>query len=82
MAACFRRRVGHAYGFETLLAEQGSAMDAALWAAYRALEERAALTGRMSARMQERGQTSAGPALPRADGRDAAAGRTHPPVKG
>ena len=54
----FRCRVGHAYSFETLLAEQGSAMDAALWAAYRALKERAALTGRMGARMQERGQTS------------------------
>lgn len=54
----FRCRVGHAYSFETLLAEQGSAMDAALWAAYRALEERAALTARMGARMRERGQAS------------------------
>lgn len=54
----FRCRVGHAYSFESLLAEQGSAMDAALWAAYRALEERAALTARMGARMQERGQAS------------------------
>lgn len=54
----FRCRVGHAYSFETLLADQGSAMDAALWAAYRALEERAALTARMGARMRERGQTA------------------------
>lgn len=54
----FRCRVGHAYSFESLLAEQGSAMDAALWAAYRALEERAALTSRMGARMHERGQAS------------------------
>ncbi|MBW3570461.1 MAG: chemotaxis protein CheB [Gemmatimonadetes bacterium] len=54
----FRCRVGHAYSFESLLAEQGSAMDAALWAAYRALEERAALTARMGARMKERGQAS------------------------
>lgn len=53
----FRCRVGHAYSFENLLAAQGSSMDAALWAAYRALEERAALTERMGARMEERGQT-------------------------
>jgi two-component system chemotaxis response regulator CheB len=54
----FRCRVGHAYSIETLLAEQGSSMDAALWAAYRALEERAALTERMAERMRERGQLS------------------------
>lgn len=54
----FRCRVGHAFSIENLLAAQGSAMDAALWAAYRALEERAALTARMGARMEERGQTS------------------------
>lgn len=54
----FRCRVGHAYSIENLLAAQGSSMDAALWAAYRALEERAALTARMGARMEERGQTS------------------------
>lgn len=57
----FRCRVGHAYSIETLLAEQGAGMDAALWAAYRALEERAALTERMAERMRERGQ----PALQR-----------------
>ena len=54
----FRCRVGHAYSIETLLAEQGAGMDAALWAAYRALEERAALTERMAERMRERGQGS------------------------
>jgi two-component system chemotaxis response regulator CheB len=52
----FRCRVGHAYSMETLLAEQASSMDAAVWAAYRALEERAALTERMAQRMGERGQ--------------------------
>jgi two-component system, chemotaxis family, protein-glutamate methylesterase/glutaminase len=52
----FRCRVGHAYSMETLLAEQGASMDAALWTAYRALEERAALTERMAERMRERGQ--------------------------
>jgi two-component system chemotaxis response regulator CheB len=54
----FRCRVGHAYSVETLLAEQGSGMDAALWTAYRALEERAALTERMAERMRERSQPS------------------------
>ena len=54
----FRCRVGHAYSIENLLAAHGSSMDAALWAAYRALEERAALTARMGARMEERGQES------------------------
>jgi len=52
----FRCRVGHAYSIENLLAAQGTALDAALWAAYRALEERAALTERMAERMRERGQ--------------------------
>jgi two-component system, chemotaxis family, protein-glutamate methylesterase/glutaminase len=54
----FRCRVGHAYSMETLLAEQESSLDAALWAAYRALEERAALVERMMERMQDRGQDS------------------------
>lgn len=54
----FRCRVGHAYSVETLLAEQSAGLDAALWAAYRALEERAALTERMAERMRERGQAS------------------------
>jgi two-component system chemotaxis response regulator CheB len=53
----FRCRVGHAYSIESLLAGQGTALDAALWAAYRALEERAALTERMAERMRERGQS-------------------------
>lgn len=52
----FRCRVGHAYSIENLLAAQGTALDAALWAAYRALEERAALTERMAERMRGRGQ--------------------------
>lgn len=56
--ARFRCRVGHGYSMETLLAEQGASLDAALWAAYRALEERAALTERMAERMRERAQPS------------------------
>lgn len=56
--SCFRCRVGHAYSMETLLAEQSTGLDAALWAAYRALEERAALTERMMERMRRRGQAA------------------------
>lgn len=52
----FRCRVGHAYSVETLLAEQGGAMEAALWTAFQALEERTALTRSMSERMARRGQ--------------------------
>jgi two-component system chemotaxis response regulator CheB len=52
----FRCRVGHAYSMENLLAGQSASLDAALWTAYRALEERAALTDRMAVRMRERNQ--------------------------
>ncbi|MBB4638214.1 chemotaxis protein CheB [Longimicrobium terrae] len=52
----FRCRVGHAYSMENLLAGQSAALDAALWTAYRALEERAALTARMADRMRDRSQ--------------------------
>lgn len=52
----FRCRVGHAYSVETLLSEQGTAMEAALWTALRALEERAALSKGMAERMERRGQ--------------------------
>lgn len=51
----FRCRTGHAYSPETLLARQGETLDAALWAAVRALEENAALARRMERRLRERG---------------------------
>ncbi|MBV8295916.1 MAG: chemotaxis protein CheB [Acidimicrobiia bacterium] len=53
----FRCRVGHAYSTESLLADQRQALEAALWAAVVALEERADLAKRLSDRMHGRGRT-------------------------
>lgn len=51
----FRCRVGHAFGAETLMAEQGGHVEEALWTALLALRERAALSSRMATKMTERG---------------------------
>lgn len=51
----FRCRVGHAYSPESLLAAQSDGIEAALWTALRALEEKVALTERMLQRMRARG---------------------------
>lgn len=48
----FRCRTGHAYSPATLLAKQTEVIEAALWAALRALEENAALSRRMERRMR------------------------------
>jgi two-component system chemotaxis response regulator CheB len=52
----FRCRVGHAYSTESLLADQREALEAALWGAVVALEERADLATRLARRMEERGR--------------------------
>ena len=44
----FRCRVGHSYGTESLVSELSGASEAALWAAMRALEEKAAMHRRIA----------------------------------
>src|SRR5438270_816763 len=53
----FRCRVGHAYSTESLLADQREALEAALWGAVVALEERADLAIRLARRMDEGGRS-------------------------
>ena len=53
----FRCHVGHAFSVESLLADQSEALENALWAALRALEERAALCHRMVEHSRRHNQT-------------------------
>jgi two-component system chemotaxis response regulator CheB len=46
----YRCRVGHAYSEDAMVLEQGSAVEAALWSALEALEERAEFLRRVAAR--------------------------------
>jgi two-component system, chemotaxis family, protein-glutamate methylesterase/glutaminase len=54
----FGCRVGHVYSPESLVAEHGKALEQALWAALRGLEERADLYRRMARRAQVTGRDS------------------------
>lgn len=49
----YRCHLGHAYSPESMLLEQANGVEAALWSAMRALEEKAALARRMAVRAQE-----------------------------
>ena len=51
----YRCRVGHGFGNDTLLAEQGYEVERALWTALQVLNERAALARRTAERMEGRG---------------------------
>ncbi|HYH83317.1 MAG TPA: chemotaxis protein CheB [Longimicrobium sp.] len=51
----FRCRTGHAYGVETLLAEQVEQVENALWVAFTSLKERAAFARKMARKMEDRG---------------------------
>jgi two-component system chemotaxis response regulator CheB len=68
----FACRVGHAYSPESLVEEQGAALESALWHAMRTLEERADLLRRIARRAQRRGATETEERL---QGRAAAATR-------
>jgi two-component system chemotaxis response regulator CheB len=54
----FRCRTGHAYSPETLLVKQADVVDAAIWAAVRALHENAELARRMDRRLQQTGMAA------------------------
>ena len=69
-----RCRVGHGYSEESLLIEQGTAVEAALWSALESLEGRAEFLGRVAdrhgdrrPRLRDRFETAAADALARAE---------------
>jgi two-component system, chemotaxis family, protein-glutamate methylesterase/glutaminase len=54
----YRCQVGHAYSAESLVTEQGKAVEGALWTAARSLEERAELLHRLGGRSRNRALTA------------------------
>jgi two-component system, chemotaxis family, protein-glutamate methylesterase/glutaminase len=56
----FACQVGHAYSPESLVEQQGDALESALWQALRTLEERADLLNRMAKRAERRGMEATG----------------------
>lgn len=65
----FACQVGHAYSPESLVEEQGSALESALWSAMRTLDERADLLRRMARRAERSGgETTRARLSKRADG--------------
>lgn len=56
----FACQVGHAYSPESLVEQQGDALESALWKALRTLEERADLLNRMGKRAERRGMAETG----------------------
>jgi two-component system chemotaxis response regulator CheB len=54
--ANYRCRVGHAYTLNSLVAAHGDTVERAMWTAYRALEEQAAMSRRVGRRLAERGR--------------------------
>jgi two-component system chemotaxis response regulator CheB len=70
----YRCRVGHSYSEDAMVIEQGSAVEAALWSALEALEERAEFLERVAGRhgdarprLRDRFNRAAVDALERAD---------------
>lgn len=61
----FACQVGHAYSPESLVEQQGDALESALWQALRTLEERADLLSRMAKRAQRRGIDNIGSQMQR-----------------
>ena len=54
----YRCHVGHAFSIDSLDADQAEKVEAALWSAMRALEERGALSRRLAEQSRERGRGS------------------------
>jgi two-component system chemotaxis response regulator CheB len=54
----FRCRIGHAYSLNALLAGEDDALESALWAAVRALQENAELKERTAAMLERNGKSS------------------------